>query len=97
MARRNKRYAKRKMTIPLAVVAGFIPPIIGVWNRRTDPVMAGNYLLAGFTGIDNGRFNPAALRQGALPVLGGFIAHTIASKMGINRAIARAGIPLIRI
>lgn len=101
MARRRyfqkRTRRKAKITIPLAVVAGFVPPAVGVWNRRSDPTAMGNYLLSGFTGIDNGRFNPAALRNGALPVMGGFLAHKVASMVGINRAIARAGIPLIRI
>jgi len=100
MARRRfqKRVTRKKQfTLPLAVVAGFIPPAVGAWNRRSSPTAMGNYLLAGFTGIDNGKFNPAALRYAALPIMGGFVAHKVASMIGINRALANARIPIIRI
>jgi hypothetical protein len=100
MARRyfqKRHHKKHSMTIPIAIVAGFIPPAVGVWDRRSDPKQMGNFALAAFTGIDNGRFNPAALRYGALPVAAGFLAHKIASRLGVNRALASAGIPLIRI
>jgi hypothetical protein len=87
------------MTIPLAVVAGFVPVAVGVWNRRASGTAVADYLQAGFTGITpgTGQFNLGNLRLGLMPVFAGFICHTIASKLGINRAIGRAGIPFIRI
>ena len=90
--------SKAKMTLPMAVVAGFVPVGVGVWNRRNSATEIGNYLQAGFTGIgSDGKFNFANLRQGLMPIAAGFGVHTLASKLGINRAIARAGIPFIRI
>lgn len=95
-ARRGFRRA-RKMTLPVAVVAGFMPAVVGVWNRRNSVTEIGNYLQSGFTGVSNGQFNFANLRQGLIPVAAGFIAHMVAGRLGINRAIAQARIPLIRI
>lgn len=90
--------SRPKLTIPMAVVAGFVPTITGVWSRRSDGNAVADYLKAGWTGLgpDN-RFNLANFRVGLLPVVAGFIVHMFAGKLGINRAIARAGIPFIRI
>ena len=91
--------AKAKMTIPLAVVAGFVPVAVGVWNRRSSGQAISDYLQAGFTGITpgTGQFNLANLKVGLMPIAAGFIVHKIAGMIGVNRAIARARIPLIRI
>ena len=96
---KKRNHLKRKTTIPLAVVAGFIPPALGVWNRRNSVNEMGNYMVAGFTGIDpgTGQFNASALRYGLMPVAAGFLVHMFASKLGINRAISRANIPFVRI
>jgi hypothetical protein len=88
---------KSKMTLPVAVVAGFIPPILGAWSRRSNPTEVGTYLQAGFTGVSNGQFSLSNLRMGLLPVAAGFAVHTIASKLGVNRAIGAARIPFIRV
>lgn len=90
---------KKKFTLPIAIVAGFMPAVVGVYNRRSSATEMGNFLQAGFTGITpgTGKFNFANLRTGAIPLVAGFVAHMIASKVGLNRVIARAGIPVIRI
>lgn len=95
----RRRHGKAKFTLPMAVVAGFVPVAVGVYNRRGSPQAIGDYLQQGFTGITpgTGQFNLANLRIGLLPVLAGFLVHLIASKIGINRVIGRAGIPVLRI
>ena len=96
---RPRVHRKQKFTLPLAVVAGFVPLAVGVWNRRSSATAIGQYVQGALTGIDpaTGSFNLALLRGGTLPIVGGFAVHKIASMLGINRAIARAGIPVIRI
>lgn len=96
---KSKGRRRPRMTIPMAVVGGFVPTAIGVWARRENPTEIGAFLQRGWTGVEpsTGKFNLANLRLGAVPVLAGFIVHILASKFGVNRAIARAGIPLIRI
>ena len=96
-AKKKGKHRRTKFTLPLAVVAGFVPVGVGLWNRRGSSTEMGNFLQAGFTGMSNGQFSLGNFKMGLLPVAMGFVAHSIASKLGINRAIARAGIPLIRI
>lgn len=94
----KRTHSRPKMTIPLAVVAGFVPVVVGVWNRRNSGTEIGNYLQSSFTGVgSDGKFNLQNLKTGLLPIGAGFIVHTLAGKLGINRAIARARIPFLRI
>jgi hypothetical protein len=95
----RRTHSKAKMTIPIAVVAGFIPTAVGIWNRRSSGQAIADYLQQSFTGITPGtsQFSFANLKTGLMPIAAGFGVHMVASKLGINRAIARAGIPFIRI
>jgi len=96
---RSRFHRRAKFTLPLAVVAGFVPVGVGLWQRRGSSQAMADYLQQGFTGITpgTGTFNLANLRYGLGPIAAGFGVHMVASKLGINRAIARAGIPFIRI
>ena len=100
-ARRTGRRSRGKpqMTIPIAIVAGFIPTAVGIWNRRSSGQAISDFLQSSFTGITPGTssFSFANLRTGLMPIAAGFGVHMIASRIGINRAIGRAGIPFIRI
>lgn len=100
-ARAKRRSRTQGMTIPLAVVGGFIPTIA---------FAADGYRVGGFenaarrvaqrlTGIDSTAnvFIWKELMAGWGPILAGFLVHKVSNRLGINRAIARAGIPLIRI
>jgi hypothetical protein len=105
LMRRSTRYVtrsprrRRKFTLPLAVVGGMFPTAIGVINRRDSVTAMGNFLQLGWTGIDpaTNKFSLANMRYGAIPALGGVGVHMIASKLGLNRILAKAGIPIIRI
>ncbi len=99
-ARRARRHAA-SFTVPVAVLAGFAPlasqAIIGYkeggLQRLSDRVTAS------LTGYDPAvqRWEFAYLKNGALPILGGLLVHKLASKMGVNRALGKAGVPFIRI
>ena len=95
----SRSRSKPKMTIPVAVVAGFIPAAVGIWNRRGSGQAVADYMQQSFTGITPGtsQFSLANLKDGLLPIIAGFGVHMIASKIGINRAIGKSGIPFIRI
>lgn len=102
--RTSRRYYSRaprrrnRFTLPMAIVAGFTPTGVGVWNRRNSGTEISNYLLAGYTGMNpDGTFNFANFRVGLLPVLVGTVAHKIAGMLGLNKAIARSGIPVLRV
>jgi hypothetical protein len=57
------------------------------------------FLTQAFIPIDmyTRKFYTGDLVYGLWPVMGGAAIHMIANKMGINRALKNAGIPLIRI
>jgi hypothetical protein len=94
------------MTLPLAVLAGFTPLAYSVYKGAvsTDPNYGGlkGALREGAQqfGIDpmvGGSINFSQTLRGLSPIIGGILVHKLASKFGINRAIARAGIPFVRI
>lgn len=98
-----KPHHKRKgFTLPVAVVAGLAVPAMDVWQNglaRGDfrnAAVCATAIMTGYN-VDSKTWEIAYLRRGLLPVLAGFAAHKIASKLGINRAIAQAGVPFIRI
>lgn len=101
-ARRFGRRAK-KTTIPLAVVAGFGPLISDtIYHVKNSGGVATvphtlAWHLAGINTWDNNQFDMTRLIRGWSPILAGFLAHKAANRLGINRAIAQAGIPLLRI
>lgn len=108
MARSVKRhFRKAKTTIPLAIVAGFVPGAMSIYAHRGNGIegMAAeaSRVFLGYASTnkygynDSIGFHPYLLSYGTGPVLAGFLAHWIASKTGVNRMIARSGIPFIRI
>lgn len=102
----KRHHGKAKMTIPLAVVAGFASPV-----GRT----IGHFQSHGLTGEEGAiaefsrtmiGLNPYAtsmkfegwrLRYGLMPVVFGLGVHKLANLIGLNRMLARARIPLVRI
>lgn len=94
------RRAKR-FTLPVAVVAGFAAPTIKVWEARGGGA-SGMAREAGriLTGVDfwNGQFNWQTMRYGLWPIIGGVLIHKfIGGKLGVNRALSAAGVPVIRL
>ena len=102
-----KRAARRakSMTIPLAVVAGIAPTLAYAYQGfvlpggEGGPVEAAHRITMRMTGYEwkGGGFSWPQLMQGWGPLLLGAAAHKAANRLGLNRAIARAGIPLLRI
>ena len=99
--RRGKRHTRRNgFIIPVAIVAGLAPGVIKTVNGFQAGMNTGMSVAAGiWTGYDsvNARFDYRLLWHGAFPLLIGVMVHAIASRLGVNRAIARAGIPILRI
>lgn len=106
------RFARRtKMTIPLAVVGGFVPILGNTFshfktNGLVGPDSASSEFIRTLTGFDpwGGQaaqprvgFQPWQMQFGALPIVIGFLAHKAANMIGINRMLARLKIPLIRL
>jgi hypothetical protein len=105
MAKSSRRgRGKKPLTISLAVVAGFVPTAayaIEGFRRggETGFVEGLARITARLTGysITENKFHGMELVKGYGPVLLGGVAHVFASRIGLNRMIARAGIPIFRI
>lgn len=98
----KKKYHRFKsMTIPLAPIAGLVGmPVI---KLIVDDVMSGAIAnipqhIPQIIGIVNGQFNfDIFLRNIVPPVLGLLIHKYVGGTLGLNRMLASAGVPLIRI
>jgi len=109
MARRKRRRRNAK-TIPIAAVGGAlaglaIPPATsGGGMSPINAAMAGDFnwvmegLVENYTGMNiyTGQWNIINAR-GLWAAIAGIVGHKAASMLGVNRTLARAGIPLIRI
>lgn len=103
MAKRTKPRRRRKnnFTLPLGIIA----PLgkVGadcVQVGLSDGIGAGaNHFTTLMTGynIDTKDFKVSRLYRGLFPVLGGVLLHKAAGRLGINRALASAGVPWLRI
>jgi hypothetical protein len=102
--RRAHRRAK-SMTIPLGVIAGLAPTAMFALEGFQLPGTQGGIKEAGhrltmrMTGYEwkGGGFSGGELMKGWMPILLGVFAHKAANRLGINRALARSGVPLLRI
>ena len=106
LPRRKKRRSARKFTLPIAPIAGLAAGLIG----PAQYAMAGNYTFAvdqlaynytGIAGIAEGtpHFNPEGLTRGLLPLVIGGLVHKFVggAPLNLNRMLASAGVPVIRI
>lgn len=91
----------KKMTFPLAVIAGIAPGVSAVVTTATSAGWQQAARTAGFiyTGYDytTNKWSLRNMQLGLMPLAVGVIIHKVAGMLGINRALAATGIPLIRI
>ena len=106
MARRRRwrrfRRRARKMTIPIAPIAGLAAGMVQPvdYAIKGDYYQAGRYLVANYTGFDISDMTwvPSNLYRGLLPLVIGFGVHQVVGNwLGVNRALANAKVPFIRI
>jgi len=101
----KNRRSKKKMTIPLAIVAGFLPLGVDVYNsiKGGRPQDIPNTIvndLTGFNIVDpyHPQWQFVGLKRGLIPITAGMAIHKfVGGSLGINRALASAGVPFIRI
>lgn len=102
MAKKKKTRKKPSMTMPLAVVAGFVPPARIIYRESQGGrgleggASAASRILIGWDST-NGRWDFDQLKYGFGPILMGLGVHKIATMLGVNRALAGSRIPFIRI
>jgi len=103
MAKKKKR-GKRQFTLPLAVVAGLgaglAEPILNI-VQKGEVVPSLNHIAAIYTGYNatQGTFQPDMLKRGLLPLIIGCLVHKFVGgpPLNVNRALAAANVPFIRI
>jgi len=108
MAKR-KTYRRKKpgFKIPLFAVAGFVPGAANLKRAYDDKIHGQTSGLANigteagriYLGFDNRiganpKWNLAWLWEGSFPIVLGFVASKVASRLGANRMLARTGLPI---
>lgn len=97
-----KHRSKAGTTVPLAMIAGLAPAVMHLLDayRMGGLPAVPQHLSMITTGYDpaDGKWKPAMAVQylwGPLAI--GMVVHKLAGKLGINRALAAAGIPIVRL
>ena len=110
MSKKKKSHRhKRQFTLPVAVAAGFLPGVMRILTHFQNPGLHGQsngFSAAGveasrvYLGLDprDGSWNPGLLTLGLLPILlGGIVHRFVGGRLGVNRMLAGAGIPFLRL
>lgn len=98
---RARRRSKAGFTVPMAVLGGFAPTIA----FAVDGYRVGGFenafrrIAQRMTGYDSTAnvFIWKELMAGIGPIMAGYLVHKAAGRLGINRALSRAGVPIFRI
>jgi len=98
----SKRHAKAKMTMPLAVIGGLMPfgsTLLSAYRQGgVDAVVQhASMMTTGYDPTDGKVKFGYAVQKLYGPLAIGFLAHKLASRLGLNRALGAAGVPLFRI
>lgn len=101
MAKKNRRRRSVNRKVSIAIVAGFIPGIAKTWEHMKGGWSPGTREMGRiYVGYDwwTGQFDWQNLRYGTFPIIaGGFIHKFVGVKLGVNKMLASAGIPFIKL
>lgn len=100
----KKSRRKQTFTLPIAPIlglaAGLIDPVV-IATRDKNPQAAFNIACKRYTGYDpnNGTWNYQDMSKGVVPLAVGLLVHKFVggSPLNLNRTLAKAGVPLLRI
>jgi hypothetical protein len=93
---KKKRHGSRSMTLPMAVIV----PVAVLGYNAAKSMAAGHSddVVEAFTGMRSGQpWSPNRMIANLGPIAVGFGVHWLAGKIGVNRMLGRAKVPLIRI
>jgi len=98
----SKRHHKRAgMTVPVAMLAGFAPLGVAAMDgyKYNGWTGVGKRVSLGLTGYntEDGKWYPSEMVKVTAPIVAGILVHKLAGKLGINRALAGAGVPFLRV
>jgi hypothetical protein len=102
---RSVRHRAKHMTVSLAILAGLAPTAafaiegFRIGGDQGGLVEAMHRVTMRLTGYEwkGGGFSMGELAKGWTPLLAGAVAHKLANRFGVNRMLAKSGIPFIRI
>jgi hypothetical protein len=104
MASKAKRAGgrRRNFTLPVAAMLGFVPLAANIIDQVRYNGIAGlrDYVPRTIIPYDfqTKQWTMAYLGWGLWPILGGFAVHyLVGNKLGVNRMLARARVPLLRL
>lgn len=101
MAKAKARRKSAGMTLPVAVLAGFAPLGVAALDgyKYSGFAGVGKRVALGLTGFntEDQKWYPQEMLKVTAPILAGILVHKLAGRLGINRALAQAGVPIIRI
>jgi len=99
---KTKRRRRPQPTISLAVIGGFGPLAASLkrgWDNETwrGMMKEGVYALTGVDIDNEPHFQPSFMIHGTIPIIGGILVHKVFNRLGVNRSLARMGVPYLRI
>lgn len=98
---KKKSHQRKKATFPLAIVAGLLPGVQRTITGFQSGGMKGGAQQAALVYLgynyDTATWHPNMMWYGTAPLLLGLIVHRVASRLGVNRALAATGIPFVRL
>ena len=110
MAKKTVSRKKRKFTVPGALVGGvalgFVIKPAPNWDSPYEAAKRGAFDIAiknyatnmiGYRDDTGAIFDTKIGMKGLKALIGGFVIHKVASVVGLNRALGRAGVPYLRI
>lgn len=103
MAKKKKRRRANKFTLPITIVAPMAAVGVDVVKYSNDRgLSSGMYRLTEImTGYNpNNKSDPwdiSRMKSGLFPILAGMVVHKIAGRLGVNRALGKAGVPYLRV
>ena len=99
--RARARHKSAGMTLPTAVLAGFVPLAVAAMDgyKYNGWTGVGKRVSLGLTGFntEDKKWYHGEMVKIVVPIVAGIGIHKLAGKLGINRALAQAGVPFIRI
>lgn len=100
---KTKRRRKNGFTLPLAIVGGFTVPaglFLREWRAAGLERAVRLQLPRSFLAFEplRSEFRASYLSQGITPILAGFLIHWfVGKKLGVNRALSQARVPVFRV
>ena len=101
MAKKKKHRKRAGFTLSVSLMAGLLPGVSNAWTAlNTGGIRGlGVQVSRDYLGYDpvSQRFYAPLMMGGTGPLLIGVLGHWVAAKFGINRMLANAKIPVLRL